>query len=152
MPGGCLLFLLELLYGKMMVSCKLLHALYKLRALLGAHVVQLLDTCCMIRCCCCRPAITHHLPVSDSLAAYSSPSAAAAAAAAGLPFSITCLFLSEPHGVPRQLLPQGLQQLLATAQDEALPEPWPRVRRICSLCNNICCFALPSGPVAPFDR
>ncbi|KAF6263138.1 putative death-receptor fusion protein-domain-containing protein [Scenedesmus sp. NREL 46B-D3] len=46
---------------------------------------------------------------------------------AGLPFSITCLFLAEPHGVPRQLLPQGLPQLLAAAQDEALPEPWPRV-------------------------
>lgn len=40
---------------------------------------------------------------------------------------MSCLFLAEPHGVPRQLLPHGLQQLLHIAQDESLQEPWPRV-------------------------
>jgi len=37
------------------------------------------------------------------------------------------LFLAEPLGVPRLLLPAGLQALLQVATDESLREPWPRV-------------------------
>lgn len=47
---------------------------------------------------------------------------------AGLPFAIAALFLAEPSGAPKQLLPYGLQQLLSIASDESLQEPWPRVR------------------------
>jgi hypothetical protein len=48
--------------------------------------------------------------------------------AAGLPFAMAGLFLAEPLGVPRVLLPAGLTALLQTATDESLTEPWPRVR------------------------
>ena len=45
---------------------------------------------------------------------------------AGLPFAIAGLFLAEPAGVPRVLLPLGMSQLLAVAQAEG-SQPWPRV-------------------------
>eukprot|EP00775_Hariotina_reticulata_P011695 gene11694-11839_t len=45
---------------------------------------------------------------------------------AGLPFAMAGLFLAEPLGVPRSLLPVGLTALLKTATDDSLPEPWPR--------------------------
>jgi hypothetical protein len=45
---------------------------------------------------------------------------------AGLPYAIIALFLAEPPGAPRQLLPEGMPRLLAIARDLSL-DPWPRV-------------------------
>ena len=46
---------------------------------------------------------------------------------AGLPYALVALFLAEPPGVPRLLLPEGVARLLEMAADTSL-EPWPRVR------------------------
>lgn len=53
---------------------------------------------------------------------------------AGLPFAICSIFLAEPVGVPRQLLPYGLKQLLDIASNDGLQEPWPRVRLLAGHC------------------
>lgn len=61
---------------------------------------------------------------------------------AGLPFAICSIFLAEPVGVPRQLLPYGLKQLLDIASNEGLQEPWPRVR---GLLGTVACHSTSLG-------
>ncbi|BDA45482.1 probable thyroid adenoma-associated protein homolog [Coccomyxa sp. Obi] len=46
---------------------------------------------------------------------------------AGLPFAFVALFLAEPIGSHKTLLHTGMSELLRTANDTSLSEPWPRV-------------------------